>query len=87
MGRAVRNISPEEMDHSTKRTEAIINSMTPTERRNPDILDASRRRRIARGAGLEVQDVNRLVKQFHEMQKLFKTLQKTGGRGLSRLFG
>jgi len=87
MGRAARNISPEEMDRSTKRTEAIINSMTLTERRNPDILNASRRRRIARGSGLEVQDVNRLVKQFREMQKIFKTLQKTGGRGLSRLFG
>jgi len=87
MGRAARNISPEEMDRSTKRTEAIINSMTPAERRNPDILNASRRRRIARGCGLEVQDVNRLIKQFREMQKLFKTLQKTGGRSFSRLFG
>ncbi len=87
MGRAARNISPEEMDRSTKLTEAIINSMTPAERRNPDILNASRRRRIASGCGLEVQDVNRLIKQFREMQKLFKTIQKTGGRGLSRLFG
>ena len=87
MGRAARNISPEEMDRSTKRTEAIINSMTPSERHNPDVLNASRRRRIARGCGLEVQDVNRLVKQFREMQKMFKMLQKTGGRGLSRLFG
>ncbi|HEX7540602.1 MAG TPA: signal recognition particle protein [Anaerolineales bacterium] len=87
MGRAARNISPEEMDRSTNRTEAIINSMTPSERRNPDVLNASRRRRIARGCGLEVQDVNRLVKQFREMQKMFKMLQKTGGRGLSRLFG
>jgi signal recognition particle subunit SRP54 len=87
MGMAVRKISPEEMDRSTKRTEAIINSMTPTERRNPEVLNASRRRRIARGCGLDVQDVNRLVKQFREMQKMFKMLQKTGGRGLSRLFG
>jgi signal recognition particle subunit SRP54 len=87
MGRAARNISPEEMDRSTKSTEAIINSMTPSERHNPDVLNASRRRRIARGCGLEVQDVNRLVKQFREMQKMFKMLQKTGGRGLSRLFG
>jgi signal recognition particle subunit SRP54 len=87
MGRAARNIAPEEMDRSTKRTEAIINSMTPMERRNPDILNASRRRRIASGCGLEVQDVNRLVKQFREMQKVFKTMQKSGGRGLSHLFG
>jgi signal recognition particle subunit SRP54 len=87
MGRAARNISPEELDHSTKRTESIINSMTLIERRNPEVLNASRRRRIARGCGLDVQDVNRLVKQFREMQKIFKMLQKTGGRGLSRLFG
>ncbi len=87
LGRSARNISPEEMDRSTNRTEAIINSMTSLERRNPDVLNASRRRRIARGCGLDVQDVNRLVKQFREMQKMFKMLQKTGGRGLSRLFG
>jgi signal recognition particle subunit SRP54 len=87
LGQTARNISSEEMDRSTKRTEAIINSMTSLERRNPDLLNASRRRRIARGCGLDVQDVNRLVKQFREMQKMFKMLQKTGGRGLSRLFG
>jgi signal recognition particle subunit SRP54 len=87
MGRAARNVSPEEVDRSMKHTEAIISSMTPEERRDPDVLNASRRRRIARGCGLEVQDVNRLVKQFREMQRLFKTLQKSGGRGLSRLFG
>ena len=87
MGRVARNVSPEEMDLSTKRTEAIINSMTPAERRNPDVLNAGRRRRIARGCGLEVQDVNKLVKQFREMQKMFTMLQKNGGRGLSRLFG
>jgi signal recognition particle subunit SRP54 len=87
MGRAARNISPDELESSTNRTEAIINSMTPYERRNPDGLNASRRRRIALGCGLEVQDVNRLVKQFREMQKMLKMMQKTGGRGLSRLFG
>lgn len=87
MGRAARKVSPQEMDNSTKRTEAIINSMTPSERRNPDVLNASRRRRIARGCGMEVQDVNRLIKQFREMQKMVKILQKTGGRNLSHLFG
>jgi signal recognition particle subunit SRP54 len=87
MGRAARSLSPEEIDRSMKRREAIISSMTLEERRDPDILNASRRRRIARGCGLEVQDVNRLVKQFREMQRLFKTLQKTGGRGLPGLFG
>jgi signal recognition particle subunit SRP54 len=87
MGRAARNVSPEEMEHQFKRTEAIISSMTPGERRDPDVLNASRRRRIAAGSGTEVQDVNRLIKQYREMQRLMKTLQKMGGRGLSRLFG
>ena len=68
-------------------TEAIINSMTRQERRHPDILNASRRRRIARGSGTEVQDVNRLMKQFREAQKLFKTMKKSGMRGLPRMFG
>jgi signal recognition particle subunit SRP54 len=87
MGRAARNVPPEEMERSFKRTEAIICSMTPLERRSPDVLNAGRRRRIAGGSGLEVQDVNRLVKQFREMQRLMKTIQKTGGRGLGRMFG
>jgi len=57
---------------------AIINSMTPGERRQPGIIDGSRRRRIARGAGVQVQDVNRLLKQFLEMQRVMKSMK--GGR-------
>ncbi len=87
LGKAARNVSPEDMDRQLKRTEAIISSMTTGERRDPDVLNASRRRRIARGSGTEVQEVNRLIKQFREMQRLLKTLQKNGGRGLSRMFG
>ena len=87
LGQAARSIDPKEAELQMKLTEAIINSMTVSERRNPDILNASRRRRIARGCGHEVQDVNRLIKQFREAQKMFKSLQKTGGRGLPRLFG
>ncbi len=87
MGQAARNIDPKEAEKSLKLTEAIINSMTLAERRNPDILNASRRRRIARGSGTEVQDVNRILKQFRDAQRLVKTLQKTGGRGMPRLFG
>ena len=87
MGQMARSIDLKEAESQMKLTEAIINSMTPGERRNPDVLNASRRRRIARGSGTEVQDVNRLIKQFREAQKLFKSLQKTGGRGLPRLFG
>jgi signal recognition particle subunit SRP54 len=63
-----------------KRVEAIILSMTPRERREPAILNASRRRRIASGSGTTLPDVNRLVKQFGEMQKLMKQLSGGGGR-------
>ena len=63
------------------RTEAIIRSMTPRERRDPSVLNASRRRRIAAGSGTSLPDVNRLVKQFGEMQKLMKQFSGPGGRG------
>jgi signal recognition particle subunit SRP54 len=61
--------------------------MTLKERRYPEILNASRRRRIAAGSGTSVQEVNRMLKQFREAQKMIKTIQKSGGRGLPRLFG
>jgi signal recognition particle subunit SRP54 len=64
-----------------KRTEAIIRAMTPTERRDPTVLNASRRRRIATGSGTTLPDVNRLVKQFTEMQKLMKQFAGGGRRG------
>ncbi len=87
MGQLSRNVNPRDAEKQLKQVEAIINSMTLQERKKPDILNASRRRRIARGSGTEVQDVNKLIKQFREAQKLMKTVQKSGGRGLSRLFG
>jgi signal recognition particle subunit SRP54 len=87
MGQMARSISPDEAEKQLKVTEAIIDSMTKKERRSPDILNASRRRRIARGSGTDVQDVNRLIKQFREAQKMFKTLKKSGMRGLPRMFG
>ena len=68
-----------------KRTEAIIRSMTPQERRAPDVLNASRRRRIATGSGTSIAEVNRLVKQFGDMQKLMKQLR--GGRRIPGMFG
>jgi signal recognition particle subunit SRP54 len=86
LGAAAKNVSTDDAERQLKRTEAIINSMTVAERRNPDLLNASRRRRIAAGSGTDVQDVNRMIKQFRESQKLVKTLQKTGGKGLPRLF-
>jgi len=64
-------------DDQVRRTEAIIRSMTPAERENPSIINGSRRTRIAKGSGTQVQDVNRLVKQFAEMQKMMKQF---GGR-------
>jgi signal recognition particle subunit SRP54 len=60
-------------------TEAIIQSMTPKERKNPSILDASRRRRIANGSGTSVQDINRLLKEFKMVQKLLKQMKGRGG--------
>jgi signal recognition particle subunit SRP54 len=87
LGQAAKQVDPKDAERQFKMTEAIIGSMTRQERRDPDVLNASRRRRIARGSGTDVSDVNRLIKQFREAQKLFKTLQKTGGKGLGRLFG
>ena len=63
------------------RTKAIIQSMTLEERRNPQILNASRKKRIARGSGTSVQDVNRLIKQFNEMKKKMKMFQSSGMMG------
>ncbi|MEZ5513979.1 MAG: signal recognition particle protein [Steroidobacteraceae bacterium] len=82
---ATRGAAPVESgDREVRRQLAIINSMTPRERRQPGVLDGSRRRRIAAGAGVQVQDVNRLMKQFLEMQKMMKGMQ--GGR-LKRMLG
>jgi signal recognition particle subunit SRP54 len=86
LGQAAKQVDPRDVEKNFKHIEAIINSMTPAERRNPDILNASRRRRIAAGCGREVQDVNKLIKQYRETQKLMKTLQKSGMKGLSNLF-
>ncbi len=87
IGQMAKQMDPKDAEKNMKLTEAIISSMTASERRMPDILNASRRRRIAAGSGTDVQDVNRLIKQFREVQKLMKTLQKSGGRGLPKLFG
>lgn len=75
-------------DTELVRLEAIINSMTPAERRRPEIINGSRRKRIARGSGTTIQDVNRLLKQFTQMQKMMKRAMGKGGvanllRGLS----
>jgi signal recognition particle subunit SRP54 len=77
-------LSGDQGDRELRRQIAIINSMTPRERRNPSIIDGSRRRRIAGGSGMQVQDVNRLLKQFQEMQRVMKSMK--GGR-LRQLMG
>jgi signal recognition particle subunit SRP54 len=65
-------------ERQLKRQVAIIDSMTPRERRRPNLIDGSRKRRIAAGAGVQVQDVNRLLKQFLQMQKAMKQFSKGG---------
>ncbi|MCW2248446.1 signal recognition particle subunit SRP54 [Azospirillum fermentarium] len=71
-------------DSVIKRQEAIISSMTKAERKNPEVIKASRRRRIAAGSGTTVQDVNRLLKQFDDMRSMMKQVQKLGKKGIMR---
>jgi signal recognition particle subunit SRP54 len=79
-------ITPELTDKQMKMVEAIINSMTVGERRNPRIINASRKRRIARGSGTTVQDVNMLLGQFRQMQRMMKQLTSGRGQGLLSMF-
>jgi signal recognition particle subunit SRP54 len=75
-------VNAEKAEQELKRVEAIINSMTLQERRNPALLNGSRRRRIAQGSGTTVTDVNRLMKQFLEMKKMMQRVSKMGVRSL-----
>ena len=77
MGKAMKGLDVD--DESFKPIEAIIKSMTKKERANPDIIDGSRRKRIASGSGTSIQQVNSLMKQFADMRKLMKTMNKMGG--------
>lgn len=84
----MKGISEEQTSQAEKnmaRMEAIIYSMTPAERRNPDLLNPSRKHRIARGAGVHISEVNRMVKQFGEMKKLMKQFGKGGRKGKFRM--
>ncbi len=74
-------------DRALGKVEAIINSMTPEERRRPSTIDGSRRKRISAGSGTTVQDVNRLLKQFFEMQKMFRSMRKGKRRGMTHIPG
>ena len=84
MGR-IKGLGAEE-DRLTK-IEAMINSMTPEERGNPRIIDGSRRKRISRGSGTRVEDVNRLLREFEQVQKLMKTMKKRGPLRMPLPFG
>jgi len=70
-------------DKPLRQVEAVINSMTLKERTNPDIINGARRKRIAGGSGTSIQDVNRVIKQFYDMQKMIKTFKK--GRGMNNM--
>jgi signal recognition particle subunit SRP54 len=93
MSQLTRDLAPDVTDQQMKVIEAIINSMTPQERRNPRIINASRKRRIARGSGTTVVEVNDLLSQFRQMQRMMKQLTgggkhgRGGRRGLLSMLG
>jgi len=80
VGKAIKNMDLD--DDAFKGIEAIIYSMTPLERSAPEILNGSRRKRIADGSGTSVQDVNRLIKQYDETRKMMKMM--SGGKNMMR---
>jgi signal recognition particle subunit SRP54 len=85
VGKALKGVDID--DNAFKPIESIIRSMTPEERQNPDIINGSRKNRIAKGSGTSVQQVNQLLKQFGDMRKMMKTMNKMGGgkRALSTI--
>jgi len=80
-------VNPDDADKSIRRIEGIINSMTPLERRKPELIKATRKKRIADGSGVQVQEVNRLLKQFEETQKMMKMFSKGGMAKMMRSMG
>ncbi|MCI5850415.1 MAG: signal recognition particle protein [Sutterellaceae bacterium] len=84
---AKQNVSDADADRMIRRTIGIIDSMTPAERRHPDLIKASRKRRIAAGAGLPVQEVNKLLKQYDQMSEVMKRMRKGGLSKLMRMAG
>ncbi|AEK23597.1 signal recognition particle protein [Capnocytophaga canimorsus] len=83
VGKAVKDLDIS--DDAFKHIEAIIYSMTPSERSNPALIDASRKRRIAKGSGRDVQEVNQLLKQFSQMSKMMKMMQGGGGKKMMQM--
>jgi signal recognition particle subunit SRP54 len=87
INKLAKQVDPEVQEREFRKLEAIILSMTKEERRNHEIINGSRRRRIALGSGTRVEDVNKLLKQFVEMRKMMKQLMKMGPGALGGLFG
>ncbi|MEQ6166072.1 signal recognition particle protein [Ekhidna sp. MALMAid0563] len=86
MGKAIKDIDID--DDSLKPIEAIIKSMTPKERTQPEVLNGTRKQRIAKGSGTSIQEVNQLLKQFEQMRKMMKMMNKSGGkRALANMLG
>ncbi len=85
VGKMIKNVDID--DNAFKGIEAIIRSMTPAERKNPQIINGSRRKRIADGSGTSIQEVNRLLKQFEETRKVMKLMNSSAGRNLARMLG
>jgi len=83
VGKALKNLDID--DDAFKSIEAIIQSMTPGERENPALLNGARKKRIASGSGTDVQEINRLLKQFDETRKMMKMMQS--GKNLGRMMG
>lgn len=85
MGKAIKNVDID--DDAFKHVEAIIRSMTPEERRNPALLNVSRKKRIEKGSGTNLQQINQLIKQFEQMGKMMKMMQGGGSRNLMNMMG
>jgi signal recognition particle subunit SRP54 len=87
MASMAAKVNNEDADKSLRRIEGIINSMTPLERKKPELIKATRKKRIAAGSGVQVQEVNRLLKQFEETQKMMKMFSKGGMAKMMRGMG
>ena len=80
LGKAIKDVDIS--DDAFKGIEAMIGSMTPEERKNPDIIDQKRRQRIASGSGKQMTEVNAFMKQFEQMKEMMKMMNKMGGMGM-----
>jgi signal recognition particle subunit SRP54 len=85
VGKAIKDMDID--DDAFKGIEAIIHSMTPAERKDPDIINGSRRKRIASGSGTTIQEVNRLLKQFEDTRKMMKMMSGGAGKNMARMMG